>query len=236
MNSIKATARQAGILYLLILITAPISLMYFPGLFIVGGDAAATARNITDAALTYRLWILTGLVDQVLFLILVWSLYNLFKDVDKKVAMLMVMLVSVVAAFQLVNLLNLLAPLVLLGGADFLSVFTRPQLDALAYGFLRLRGNGMNVATAFWGLWLFPFGLLVIKSRFIPKVLGLLLIVGCFAYLTVSFTSLVFPVHARIVNQTAMPFYAIVELSIIIWLLVKGAAVPPLQTSPSVVS
>ncbi len=226
MKSVKTTARQAGILYLLILITAPIALIYFPGVFLVRGDAGATARNIADAALTYRLWILLGLVDQILFLFLVWTLYDLFKDVDKKLAMLMVMLVSVVIAFQLVNLLNLMAPLVLLSGASFLSVFTRPQLDAVAFAFLRLRGNGMNIATAFWGLWLFPFGVLAIKSRFFPRVLGVLLIVGCFAYVAVSFTSLVFPAQSQIVNQVALPFYAVGELSMIIWLVVKGARVP----------
>lgn len=94
-----------------------------------------------------------------------WALYNLFKDVDKKVAMLMVILVSVSAAIGIVNIVNTMAPLVLLSGADFLSVFTKPQLDALALGFLRLHGYGLVVDEAFWGLWLFPFGVLVITGN-----------------------------------------------------------------------
>src|SRR3989442_11666558 len=114
---------------------------------------------------------------------MVWVLYNLFQDVDKKIAMLMVILVSVSCAIGISNIINTMAPLLLLSGADFLSVFTRPQLDALAMGFLRLRGYGLVVNEAFWGLWLFPFGMLVIKSAFFPKFLGVLLIVGCFAYL-----------------------------------------------------
>ena len=84
-----------------------------------------------------------------------------------------------------------MAPLVLLSGADFLSVFSKPQLDALALAFLRVRSNGTSVAMVFWALWLFPFGVLVIRSGFFPRILGVLLIVGCFAYLTVSITAIV---------------------------------------------
>jgi hypothetical protein len=164
------------------------------------------------------------------------SLYNLLKDVDRKHARLMVMLVAVGVAVGVVNLLNQIAPLILLSGADFLSVFTKPQLDALALGFLRLRNSGSHVAMAFWALWLFPFGILVIKSRFFPTVLGVLLIVGCFAYLAVSFTAIVFPAHLQVVNQVTLPFYAIGELSMIIWLLVKGAKVPEPEARPSQVS
>lgn len=161
------------------------------------------------------------------------SLYNLLKDVDRKHARLMVMLVAVSVAVGVVNLLNQIAPLILLSGADFLSVFTKPQLDALALSFLRLSSSGSHVDMAFWALWLFPFGILVIKSGFFPKLLGVLLIVGCFAYLTVSFTAIVFPAHRHVVNQVALPFYAIGELSMIIWLLVKGAKVQEPEARPS---
>jgi len=140
--------------------------------------------------------------------------------------MLMVILVSVSAAIGMVNIINTMAPLVLLGGADFLSVFTKPQLDALALSFLRLRNGGINVNTAFWGLWLFPFGVLVIKSGFVPKILGIFLIVGCFAYLAVCLTAIVLPAHVRVANQIALPFFALAELPIWIWLL-KGPSVEP---------
>jgi hypothetical protein len=232
MNSIKATARQAGVLYLL-LGTSAFNIVYVPAAFIVPGDATATARNITAAELTYRIGILSGLVSSIIFIFLVLSLYNLLKDVDRKHARLMVILGSVGAAIGLANLLNQIAPLILLSGTDFLSVFTKPQLDALALGFLKLRRNGTLIEMAFWGLWLFPFGILVIKSGFFPKLLGVLLIVGCFAYLTVSFTSIVLPAHSQIVSLVALPFYTIGELSMIIWLLVKGANVQPLEARSS---
>jgi hypothetical protein len=214
-------------LYLLLTITGYFSLMYLHAA-VVPGNATATAQNIIAAELTYRLGILSGLASNIIFLFLVLSLYDLLKDVDRKQARLMVMLVSVGVTIGIVNLLNQMAPLILLSGADWLSVFTKPQLDSLALGFLRLRNNGIYLAMAFWGLWLFPFGILVIKSRFFPKLLGVLLIVGCFAYLTVSFTSIVLPAYHRVVSQVTMPFYLAGELSMMVWLLVKGAKVQPL--------
>lgn len=225
MNSIKAAARQAGVLYLLLAITAPFNLMYVPRAFIVPGDATATARNIAAGELTYRIGILSGLVSSIIFLFLVLSLYNLLKDVDRKHARLMVMLVAVSVAVGVVNLLNQIAPLILLSGTDFLSAFTKPQLDALALGFLRLRGNVTEVDMAFWGLWLFPFGILVIKSGFFPRILGILLMVAGFAYLISSFTSIVMPAYTHVVSQIMMPLY-FGEVPIVIWLLIKGAKVP----------
>lgn len=225
MNSIQTKARLAGILYLFVLILAPLNLVV-SGRFIVSGDAAATARNITASELTYRLSVLSGVVVAVIFLFVVLSLYDLLKDVDRRYAGVMVVLVSLGTAIGLVNTANRSAPLILLSGADFLSVFSKPQLEALSFAFLRLGGTAAYVATAFWGMWLFPFGVLVIKSRFFPKILGYLLIVGCFAYLALSITSLVFPAQRSLVNQIMMPFYAVGELAMIFWLLFKGADAP----------
>jgi len=151
MNSIRAAARRAGALYFLLLIVGLVDMFGFSG-FMVPGDATATGRNISARELTYRIGILTDLVTLLLFIVLIVSLYHLLKGVDKRHAMLMVLFVSVGVTIGLVNVLNKIAPLILLSGADYLSVFTKPQLDALALGFLRLHGSGANVATAFWGL------------------------------------------------------------------------------------
>lgn len=226
MTGIESTARQAGILYVLVLFSAPLTLIYFPGLFIVSGDAAATALKISGDLFTYRIWIFASLVSTTLFLFVAWSLWRLFRDVDAGTAMIMLLLVVVVTAFQLVNLLSLAVPLVVLSGADFLSVFTRAQLEAVAMVALRLRSQGMHLATAFWGLWLIPFGLLVIKSRWFPRFLGVLLILAGVAYLAVSFTSIVYPSYRGTVDRVALPFYAAGELLIILWLAVRGARVP----------
>jgi hypothetical protein len=133
----------------------------------------------------------------------------------------MVLLVSVGVAISLANLINKIAPLILLSGADYLAAFTKPQLDALALAFLRLHGQGIAVATVFWGLWLFPFGILVIKSGYFPRVLGVLLMVAGFAYLGTSFTSIVLPAYRPLVSRFMMPLY-FGEVPIIFW-LIKGA-------------
>jgi hypothetical protein len=234
MNSTKAAARRAGVLYFLFAIVAIIGQFFLPAL-VVPGDAAATARNIAFGELTFRLGILIGFVTHLIFIFLVVSLYSLLKDVDRRQALLMVLLVSIGVAIALANLLHKFAVLVLLSGADYLSVFTKPQLDALALGFLRLHSNGVTVSTVFWGLWLFPFGILVIKSRFFPRILGILLMVAGFAYLTSSLTSIAAPAYRSIVSQFMMPLYS-GEVPIIFWLLIKGAKVPQPEARSSHVS
>jgi hypothetical protein len=225
MGSTKKTARLAGLLYVVMSIIMVFSYMYLPATFLVPGDAAATAHKITGGELMYRIGILTDLAAQILFIFVVLTLYQLFRDVSRTHARLMVALVCVGVAAEIVNLVNHLAPLVFLSGADFLSAFTKPQLDALAMGFLRL-GNGLGrLVLAIWGLWLFPFGILTIKSGFFPKVLGYLLMVAGFAYVVSCVTSIVFPAHMRVVSQAMMPLY-FGELPIVIWLLVMGAKVP----------
>jgi hypothetical protein len=188
----------------------------------VPGDAAATVRKIAADELMYRVDILTGFVTLVIFIFLVASLYKLLKDVDQGHALQMVLLVSVGVAVSVANLLLKFAPLVLLRGVDYLSVFTKPQLDALALGALRLHSSGAVVSMAFWGLWLFPFGILVIKSGFIPRILGVLLLVAGFAYLTSSVTSIVLPDYRQVLSRAMMPLY-MGEVPIIFWLLIKGA-------------
>lgn len=226
MSSIKTTARLAGVLYLVMGLLGWFSIMYVPSVFVVRGDATATARNIMNGESLYRLGILSQLASQTIFIFLVLILYDLFKDVDRKYARLMVVLVSVSVAIEFVNCLNLIAPLILLSGADYWSAFTKSQLDALALGFLGLRNSGINLVSLFWGLWLLPLGVLVIKSGFIPKVLGVLLIVACFAYVADSFTSVVFPTQMHTVSMVTLPLGGLGELAIVAWLIVKGANVP----------
>lgn len=221
MSSTNAIARRAGVLYFLFMIVAIVGEFVLPSV-VVPGDAAATARNITTAELSYRIGILTGFVTLVLFIFLVATLYELFRDVDRSQALLMVLLVSIGVAVALANLLNKFAPLVLLSGADYLSVFTKPQLDALALGALRWHSGAATVAMAFWGLWLFPFGILVIKSGFLPRILGFLLMIAGVAYLTTSVTSIVLPEYRSVVSRLMMPLY-FGEVPIIFWLLIKGA-------------
>jgi hypothetical protein len=225
----KAKARRAGILYLLMGMLGWFSIMYVPSALIVRNDAAATARNIADAELLFRLGILSQIVSQILFLFLALLLYDLFQEVDRKHARLVVTLVAVSVAIEVANCLNLIAPLILWSNADALSAFTKAQLDALGLFFLRLRNSEINVVSTFWGLWLFPLGVLVIRSGWFPKVLGFLLMASCIAYVAGSFTSVMFPTWMHAVTTVTLPVGGIGEFAIILWFVVVGAKVPAID-------
>jgi len=228
-SSRNATARQAGALYFVFMIVAIIDQFIFPKM-LVSGDAAATASNIVAGEQTYRLGIVLGFATHVIFLFLVVTLYRLFKDVDETPAMLMVVLVSVGVAVALANMLNRFAPLLLLGGAEYLAAFTKPQLEALAMDSIRFRGSGAAVPMAFWGLWLFPFGLLVAKSKFLPRILGVLLVIAGTAYVIGAFTTIAFPGQRQSLSRFLTPLY-FGEVPIIFWLLIRGAKGAPAARS-----
>jgi hypothetical protein len=128
--------------------------------------------------------------------------------------------------------LNDAAALLLVSGADFLSVFEKPQRDALAMLFLRLHHHGVLANEIFWGLWLFPFGGLVYRSRLLPRFLGVWLIIGGFGYLAISFTGLLLPQYEDMVSNIAFPGM-LGELAIMLWLLIKGAKPQPLDAAAS---
>jgi hypothetical protein len=144
-----------------------------------------------------------------------------------------VTLVGVAVAFEFVNCLNLIAPLILLNGADYLSAFTKPQLDALALVFLKLRNGGLGVVSLLWGLWLLPFGVLAYESGFFPKVLGVLLVVACFAYVVDGVSSIILPAPSQIISTISLALGGIGELAIVAWMIVKGATAQSVEASPT---
>lgn len=227
MRSTQQQARFAGFLYLLIALSAPIGLLVVPGKLIVSGNATATADNIRASEGLFRIGIASELIHQIICVFLVLALYRLFKAVNETHAKQLVILGALVSVpIVFVNVLNEVATLILVKGADFLSVFEKPQLDALAYLFVRLHSHGINVASIFWGLWLFPFGMLVIRSGFIPRVLGVLLMIAGSAYLARAFAVLILPRYAPLVGQIALPL-EVAELPIIFWLVIWGAKTRP---------
>lgn len=226
-RSTQQQARAAGRLYLLLALTAPMGLLYVPGKLIVSGNATATADNIRASEGLLRIGIASELIHQVIVVFLVLALYRLFRPVDEALAKQVVILGALVSVpIMFVNVLNDVAALILVSGADFLSVFDKPQLDALAYLFLRLHSQGITVASVFWGLWLFPFGVLVIRSGFIPRVFGVLLMIAGAGYLASSFATLVLPRYAELVSKIAFPL-EVAEVPIIFWLLICGAKTRP---------
>jgi Domain of unknown function (DUF4386) len=155
------------------------------------------------------------------------ALYDLLKAVNQGHALSMLILILVAIPIAFLNEVNSIAALILVRGADFLSAFDKPQRDALAMLFLNLRGGGFDVAGMFWGLWLFPLGMLVYWSGFLPRILGVLLMIGTFAYLANSFTALVLPTYEGVVSRWMNPLQA-VEVVFMLWLLILGAKPRPL--------
>jgi Domain of unknown function (DUF4386) len=212
-------ARLAGFLYLLVVPLGIFGVFYvFPSL-IVPGDAAATAQNLLTGEALFRLGIVSDMLATITMLLVVLVLRQLLKAVNQPVALLMVMLVIVGAAIALLNKVNQFAALLLLSSADYLAVFTPAQLQALAYLFLRLGSQGSTIAFVFWGLWLFPLGYLVFRSGFLPRILGLLLMVACVGYLIDCFASF-------LGYRVSIGMYAAGgEVLFILWLLIRGVNV-----------
>jgi hypothetical protein len=226
MNSIKKQARLAGLLYLLASIPAPFGLIYVPGKLVVPNDATATADHIRASESLLRLGIASELIGFIMFILVVLALYRLFKPVNETYALAMMILILVSIPVSLLSVVNEIAALIVVSGADFLSVFNKGQLDGLAYLFMRLHSRESLVAEIFWGLWLFPFGILVIRSGFIPRVLGILLIIAAFGYLASSVAFLLLPAYGLVVDRFATKL-TLCELPIILWLLIWGANVKP---------
>jgi hypothetical protein len=221
MDSTKKTARIAGLLYLVNGVTGFFGIIYVPSKLIVSGNAAATANNILASERLFRLGIVSELICAAEFVFLLWALYRLLGAVNKTLASLMVMLGLVFVPIMFVNTLSEIAALMLLRGADFLSVFDKRQLEAMAMLFLDLHRYGYAVGWIL-GLWLFPFGILVFRSGFLPRILGILLIAACFGYLADSLSPLLLPSYQDLVGRIANIPLTLGEPAIILWLLIRG--------------
>jgi len=226
MTAVKKQARIVGALYFLVLLIAPVGLVYVPGKLYVRENATVTADHIRASESLLRIGISSELLHEVLWVLVVLGLYRLFRPVSEYHAQVMLILGALVSVpIVFVNALNEIAAMLLVSGADFLGVFNRAQLDALALLFYRLHGQGLNVVSIFWGLWLFPFAILVVRSGFIPRFLGWLLILAGVGYVASSFTMLLLPSYQDPVNTLA-GILEFGELPIIIWLLIWGAKTP----------
>ena len=228
MHPTDKAARVAGAVYLSMVITAPFSLIYVPNKLIVRGDATATAANILAHETLFRLSIFGDLVGHVIFICLAIALYRLLSNVNRTWALLMVGFVLVSAAVGFLYTLNNIAALILFRGGEFLSVFDAAQLNALGMLFIRLHSHGIFIDEIFWGVWLFPFGLLVFRSGFLPRFIGVWLMINCLGYVALSVIALFFQPYYNTAFTMLQPIL-FGELVIMLWLLIKGAKVPPLE-------
>ena len=220
-SSLKNTARLAGLLYLLLIITGAYCVMYVPSQITGRGDAVTTAKNILSNEFLFRTGIISDLISNTIWVFLVMVLYRLFKQVNERQAKLLVALVIVqIPAVFIMEAFNITSLMIFKG--EILKTFELSQRLDLAMSFLKINDYGTLTLEMFWGLWLIPFGLLVYKSGFIPRILGILLFIAGIAYMIDSFISLLFPVYHTSVNQPILLFVGIGEISIMLWLLIKG--------------
>ena len=233
MSPIRTKASVAGFLYLLLVLAGPVRLMYIPGKLFVPGNAGATASNIAAHETLFRFGMASDLFCGTLVIFIALALYRLFESVDRDLAVLMVILGGLLpAALDFVNVANDAAALILVRGPDFLSVFDKPQRDALALLFLRLHHQEIVAAEIFWGLWLLPLAVLVYKSRFLPRFLGVWLGINGLAYLAMGVTGLLLPSYEDMVSNVTFP--ALVgEVAFVVWLLIRGARARALEVPAS---
>ena len=221
MNSLKKTARMAGFLYLAYFATFIFADNGVHYTAVEPVDGAAIAHNIMASEQLFRIGFVSFVLAAVFFLLAAWALYVLLKPVNKDLALLFVLLNLGGVAIKCASLFCEFAALLLLSGADYLQVFQADQLQALAILFLNLYKNGFMIAQIFFGAWLLPLGYLVFKSGFLPRILGILLIIDGFAMLIWFFQFFLFPGY-EVISTLCLAESFIAEASLCLWLVIKG--------------
>jgi hypothetical protein len=208
---------------------APLRLIYIPNKLFVRGNATATADNIAQHQTLFRFGIAADLWGAVMLIILTLAFWRLFRNVSRLNAALVVILGGVLpSAIYFVNTVHDLAVLTIVRGPSYLSVFDKPQRDALVRLFLDLHYQQIVAAEVLWGLWLLPLGLLVYRSGFLPRFIGVWLMINCFAYLVLSYTGIFRPdLTDRLFTLFQPAMFG--ELALMLWLLIKGANMPKWQ-------
>lgn len=233
MNSLKKTARIAGLLYLLIAICAPFSMLYMPSKLIVAGDAAATANNITASPLLFRAGVVSDAVVFLMEIVLVGLLYVLFKPVNPTLALIAAFSRLAMTVVQGINLLMYCFPVLLLSGAGYLAVFKTDQMQALVLLFLNAHAYGAYIWGSFFGLHCLFLGILLFQSGYFPRIVGLLLciLVICsgVGYLVQSLGNLLLPASktVAVISGVLLTPGTIGELLLTFWLLIKGVKEQP---------
>jgi hypothetical protein len=224
--------RVAGCLYLLLGFSV-FRLTYIQNALFVNHDATATANNIAAHETLFRVGMVTDLLAAIFGIFVVLALYRLLSGVNRNHAVLMVILGGPMpAAVYFCNMLNDVAALLFARPADFLSSIEKPQRDALAMLFFRVHDYGVFANELFWGLWLFPFGLLVYRSGFLPRILGVFLFINGTAYVTFGITGILMPQYVERVFRAGSPAL-FGEGASMLWLLIKGARPQPLRAVAS---
>ena len=216
-------ARIAGLLYLLLIICGFAYLVYIPSELIDLKNPAKTIENIRSSELLFRLGIVTAICSFLVFTLLPLALYNFLESVNKVSAKFMVLFALISVPISFVNVLNKFSVLTLINKPEYLQNLGQVEFQNQVMLYLENYNNGVQISQIFWGIWLLPFGYLVYKSGFLPKILGLFLMVGCFGYLITFFGGFLYPdFNKTMVSDIAGFPAAIGEIGICLWLLIMG--------------
>jgi hypothetical protein len=222
--SLQAKARIAGGLYLIVILGGIFAELFVRGRLIVTGDAAATAHNIMAHEFLYRCGFSVELFYLLCNMPLILLLYDLFKVVNRTVALLDAFFSMICTAIEAISLLGHYAPLILLSNDRYLSAFTPEQLQAASYVSIQLFEYGFAICLAFFAFSCFAMGYLIFKSRLLPRIIGLLLVIEGGLYFLNSYSMFLAPK----LTPRIFPFLAasaIAEISLCLWLLVMGVNV-----------
>jgi len=215
----RPRARITGVVYLLYFLTAAFGEFFIRGL-VVSGDASATANNILAHERLFRLSVAVGLIATALYIAVTVLFYGLFKPVNKTVSLLAAFFSLVGCAIQAFGSLFQVAPLVVLEGSPYLSVFKVDQLQAVALMFIELNVQAAYIYLVFFGLFNLLIGYLIFKSTFLPRILGVPMALSGLGWLMFLSPSL-----ANYLLAYIEVVGIIAEASLMLWLLVKGVKV-----------
>lgn len=231
MEPTKKNARIAGVLYLILIISGMFSLIYVPSELLDWKEASTSVDNISESQLLWKLGIISNLICFTSFIFLPLALYRLLSSVNINYAILMVILAVVSVPISYLNIVNYIDVISTINNPEFLELFTREQLDFEVMSLLESYENGNKVVYIFWGLWLFPFGYLVYKSGFLPKFFGVMLMLGCFGYLSDFMGYFLFEGYGKTIFATIVGIpSSIGEIGICLWLLIVGIRVPKVES------
>jgi hypothetical protein len=223
MSAVRNPGRVVGRWYLVLVFLGPLSLLYIPNKLFVENNPGATAANIAAHQGLFKVGMLTDLIASVVLIFLVLAFYRLFKDVDQYLAVLLVITGGIMpGVLSLVGFVSSAGALMVSQGPSFLAAFDKPQQDALVMLFVRLHEHQITAAEILWGVWLFPMGILTYKSGFLPRFIGVWLIINGVAYVVLSIARLMIPEYSGSLFTYMQPAL-FGELVIVLWLLIRGS-------------
>lgn len=224
MTKQKINTHIAGFCYLIIVLNGLFSLMYVPKQLFDWRHADTMFHNISSQIQLFRWSVFSGIICYLAYAILPLILYDLLKDINKRVAVIMVLMVYISLPIVFFNLAHKLDIITIISDPALGKLFSTDEAIREVFKLIHQYENGITIASIFWGLWLLPFGYLVYKSGFLPKVLGMLLMAGCFGYCINIFGNLLIKDYQEwgISGYVSLPA-SLGEIGICLWMLIFGS-------------